>query len=53
MGDSVAAANAAQDEITFVMGTPEQYVRLVQARLIHPEMCIRDRRKGGTPGALI
>lgn len=36
VGDSVAAANAAQDEITFVMGTPEQYVRLVQARLIHP-----------------
>ncbi len=38
VGDSVRAANLLQDEIEFVMGTPEDYVKLVKERISSPEV---------------
>ena len=38
IGDSVKYANEMQDEIEFVLGTVEEYVRLVQPRLTDPKI---------------
>ncbi|MBO5219809.1 MAG: hypothetical protein J6C52_10285 [Clostridia bacterium] len=36
VGESVAAANAMQDEIEFIMGDAAEYVELVKSRMEHP-----------------